>query len=282
MKRGSNKSMGKVRTEQGHKFDSKINYDKYYTPREISKYCINKTFEILNKYEISEIIEPSAGNGSFSKQIKNCIAYDIEPESQFIIKQDFLKLVLGYKKGRLFIGNPPFGARNTLAKKFYEKCCSEGDYIAFILPISQYNNNYQFYKFDLIHSEIIDSKHFINLDDRIKLTFNIYKRPKVINDKPSYKMQSVNITDYRRGGNSIVGNYDIGICSWGNAIGKETEYVGQYAQELYVEVEETFRDDVIKLIKNTDFKNDFFHTSTPKLQVWRLEKYIKENIKGIS
>ena len=68
---------------------AKIDLDKYYTLPEISKYCIEKTFEILKGEEISEIIEPSAGAGSFSNQIENCIAYDIKPEGENIIEQDF-------------------------------------------------------------------------------------------------------------------------------------------------------------------------------------------------
>ena len=119
---------------------SKIENDKYYTPIDLAKYCINKAFEIIGEENITEIIEPSAGDGSFSNQISNCIAYDIEPNCNKIIKQDFLKLDIEYKKGRLIIGNPPFGNRGTLAMKFYKKSIQIGDYIAFILPISQYNN----------------------------------------------------------------------------------------------------------------------------------------------
>jgi predicted RNA methylase len=73
----------------GKSFNAKINLDKYYTPVELAKYCIDKTYEIIGKENITEIIEPSAGNGSFSLQIPNCIAYDIEPEHESIIKQDF-------------------------------------------------------------------------------------------------------------------------------------------------------------------------------------------------
>ena len=86
----------------------KIKNDKYYTPQNLAKRLIEKTFEIIGKDNITEIIEPSAGNGSFSNQL-NCIAYDIEPENENIIKCDFLSLRMLYKKGRLFIGNPPFG-----------------------------------------------------------------------------------------------------------------------------------------------------------------------------
>ena len=132
---------------------AKINLDKYYTSKELAKHCI----DVVNRLglEITETIEPSAGNGSFSLQIPNCIAYDLEPEHESIIQQDFLKLELSYKKGRLFIGNPPFGTRNTLSVKFFKKAITMGDAIAFILPASQYQNNQQMYEFDLIHSEML-------------------------------------------------------------------------------------------------------------------------------
>jgi len=100
----------------------KINLDKYYTPVKIAKYCINK-FNSFG-FKVSEVIEPAAGNGSFSLQIKDCTAYDIMPEHKSIIKQDFLKLEIPYKKGRLIIGNPPYGYGNKLAVKFYKKAYS--------------------------------------------------------------------------------------------------------------------------------------------------------------
>src|SRR5210317_1511082 len=97
-----------------------IELDKFYTPSETAKKCIDLTFSKLNN--ITEIIEPSAGAGAFSLQIPNCIAYDIAPEHESVKEQDFLKLNLPYKQGRLFIGNPPFGRTNNLARSFYKKC----------------------------------------------------------------------------------------------------------------------------------------------------------------
>ena len=110
---------------------AKIINDKYYTPIELAKYCIDKTYKIIGKENITEIIEPSAGNGSFSNQLE-CIAYDIFPEEDNIIKQDFLKLDLDYKKGRLIIGNPPFGSRGNLISKFYNKSIELADIIEVI------------------------------------------------------------------------------------------------------------------------------------------------------
>jgi predicted RNA methylase len=134
---------------------SKIRLDKYYTSPEIAKYIVEKTKEILGEDNITEYIEPSAGAGVFLDYLdKPYIAYDIEPEDNRIIKQDFLTVNLEYKKGRCIIGNPPFGDRNTLSVKFYKRSLYLGDYIAFILPISQLNNNQQMYEFDLIHVKI--------------------------------------------------------------------------------------------------------------------------------
>ena len=109
----------------------KIDLDKFYTPIKVAKKCIEEIDDI-SEYDI--IIEPSAGNGSFSSQL-NCIAFDIEPENEKIIKQDFLLInkINGEKK--LFVGNPPFGSRSCLAKKFIEHSIKLGaETIAFILP----------------------------------------------------------------------------------------------------------------------------------------------------
>ena len=57
---------------------NKLHLDKYYTPKELAKYCINKTYEVIGKENITEIIEPSAGSGSFSLQIPNCMGKDIK------------------------------------------------------------------------------------------------------------------------------------------------------------------------------------------------------------
>lgn len=70
----------------------KIINDKYYTPIDLANRLIQTTISELVKSgvkDISDIIEPSAGNGSFSSQIK-CTDYDIEPEDEGIIKADFL------------------------------------------------------------------------------------------------------------------------------------------------------------------------------------------------
>jgi hypothetical protein len=130
-----------------------IELDKFYTPTQTAKKCVDLMLNaITNRMFVTEYLEPSAGGGNFSNIINGCIAYDIEPQHETIIKADFLKLNLPYKEGRLIFGNPPFGDRNNLARSFYKKAVQICDAIAFILPISQLNNRDSLYEFDLIES----------------------------------------------------------------------------------------------------------------------------------
>ena len=108
--------------------------DQFYTNEDIAKICISK---ISNLHNYSSIIEPSAGIGSFSKNLKNVFAYDLDPKSKLIKKQDFLLLKQKKQWGNkiLFIGNPPFGKRSSLAKQFIKKAIElNATTIAFILP----------------------------------------------------------------------------------------------------------------------------------------------------
>ena len=77
-----------------------IKLDKFYTPKQVAKDCIDTFWRTCSG--ITEIIEPSAGNGAFSLQIPNCIAYDLEPEHESIIKQDFLKSAPSLSKNDIY------------------------------------------------------------------------------------------------------------------------------------------------------------------------------------
>lgn len=141
--------------------------DKFYTNSYVAKSCI----ELVDLSEYDVIIEPSAGNGSFSSQIDNCIAYDIKPEHTDIVKQDYLKLDITEFKDKkvLTIGNPPFGVQSNLAIKFFNKAAEYSDTIAFILPMTFMKESIQ-NKLD---------RHFI-LEKYIELPKNSF----LLNDEP--------------------------------------------------------------------------------------------------
>ena len=61
---------------------AKLVNDKYYTPVEVANYVIGKTISIVGEHNISEIVEPSVGNGAFLNHNRFVphFGYDIEPE----------------------------------------------------------------------------------------------------------------------------------------------------------------------------------------------------------
>ncbi len=264
---------------------NKLHMDKYYTPKELAKYCINKTYEIIGKENITEIIEPSAGNGSFSLQIPNCIAYDVEPEHTSVVKQNFLELNINYKKGRCIIGNPPFGDRMNLATKFMKKGFEIADYIAFILPISQKGNNYKFYEFDLVYSEDLGLQKYT--DREIHCCFNIYKRPTngKLNKRKQYEFEDftlfeqVKSKDAKRNKPYKDNNYDFRICTWGASCGRILKDNESYAKEVAFYIHNpNIKDRVRIAIEDMDIQRDFYMTSTPNLLLWQIYEYLIKNI----
>lgn len=272
----------------------KIENDAYYTPIATANHCIDKVLEIIGKENISEVIEPSCGNGAFyhNSNLKIDVGYDINPKLKGAIKVDFLDDDLvkpTYKEGRLFIGNPPFGTSMSIAIKFYKKAILMGDFIAFILPASQLNNNIQFYEFDLIYSEDLGLCHYTDRD--LQCCFNIYKRNVTgfLNDKPDYTLRDITIIEHRRkkgdyatGKNKDIDeNYDYAMCNWGS-LGKVPEYVGQYAQEVYFYCHKKEFLERMKYLLSFDVIREYCKsTSMKKISVMRLYKYLGENIEGI-
>ena len=114
---------------------AKIQNDQFYTKFSVAKSLIErvKSYEWFGS--ANRIIEPSAGTGAFSSQLK-CIAYDIDPKHPDINTTDFLSLPLEYAPGTLVIGNPPFGDSGSLALAFMKKSMEIADYVAFIQPRS--------------------------------------------------------------------------------------------------------------------------------------------------
>lgn len=264
---------------------TKLHLDQYYTPTSVAVYCIKTAYKIVGKENITSILEPSAGTGSFSNNIDGCEAYDLEPKTDGVVQADFLLLDIEYKKGRLVIGNPPFGSRGNLMQKFCKKSFAIADYVAFILPINQMNNVVSIYEFDLIHSEDLGEKDYSG--KKVHCCFNIYKRPvNGLNSKPNYKTEVIEVREVREfiknqnpKRNKELGDfqYDIAICAWG-AIGKECS-VGQYAKTFYIKINDKLNFDYYKnLLLSADWCELYKMTGTPNLLQWQVYKYVSENL----
>lgn len=114
--------------------------DQFYTMPEIAEKLFSTALTVLGIRDESEyqFLEPSAGTGSFSRIPTHCLAYDLEPKSDGIIRADFLQVDLTGYNHLITIGNPPFGKRAVLAVEFFNKCAERSDAIAMILP-NQFN-----------------------------------------------------------------------------------------------------------------------------------------------
>jgi len=125
--------------------------DQFYTIQSVSENCINQFIETINSNDNDILIEPSAGDGSFSnllmEKYENVYSYDIDPKQNYIVEQDFFELditkFINCDNKIHSIGNPPFGRQSSLAKKFIKKCCLFSDTISFILPKSFRKESYQ-------------------------------------------------------------------------------------------------------------------------------------------
>lgn len=226
--------------------------DKFYTKKEDVRICLDN-IDLAN-YET--IVEPSAGNGAFSNEIKNCIAFDIVPEGSNITKQDFLKIKSLESMGRiLFIGNPPFGKRSSLAKKFIKKCIELNAYtIAFILPntFKKYNNQTMFDNNWHLHKIVRISENFILEDDEIKIpcSFFIWSkesteddlRDQLIEEPKEFQIVSRNA---KNADFSINGN---------NGRVKEIKDITNYKAEHFIKVQDGYDiQDIKEQLKSLNF-----------------------------
>lgn len=109
--------------------------DKFYTKPHIAKQCLNFLYDKLPLVNTMTFIEPSAGNGSFSSLVEDCISLDIKPEAPGIKEQDFF--TFNPEQGNyITFGNPPFGKRSKMAIDFFNHAATFSEVIAFILPVS--------------------------------------------------------------------------------------------------------------------------------------------------
>jgi hypothetical protein len=168
--------------------------DKFYTKNHVAV----KLIELLDLSKYDCVIEPSAGNGSFSKNIKhdNLISLDIDPEDNSITKMDWFDFQY-LKKGKvLVIGNPPFGNQGSLAINFIKKCDElKVDTIAFILPKSFKKETFknkipEFYH--LLKEVDLDDNSYTLLDNdySVPSIFQIWERRSFIREKIILKTKS--------------------------------------------------------------------------------------------
>lgn len=181
--------------------------DKFYS----SQNAVKQLLQHININDYDTIIEPSAGAGSFLKQLPDhTIAYDLSPDNSNIIQMNwidnidingniddsmYIKNKYDYfdaqNKKILVIGNPPFGKNNKIAKAFINEARKFADTIAFILPrsfmkTSVINSLPKNYKVSV--NEIVEDDLFDFYGDLLSIPTTIL----IINKLPALVLSTIN------------------------------------------------------------------------------------------
>lgn len=265
---------------------SKIELDKYYTDKELARYCTEKMVSFTGVDGVT-CIEPSAGNGSFIESIqdnyKDYLFLDIAPEHELVKEQDYLKYKCDIEGKVVVLGNPPFGRVSSLILKFFKSSVKFADYIGFILPISQLNNTKQLYEFDLVHSEDLGLREYSGV--MLHCCFNIYKRPDSgkLNRRAKINVEGLDVIEYRRDKEGkylkrIKEGYFHSICSWGSGLGKVPKHIGQYAMELYFYSDDKYIKEVVQSI---DWWNEISCISAKKLPKGLALEIVQQKLKEV-
>lgn len=197
--------------------------DKYYTKESTVELCLNMIKKHININTDDLIIEPSAGNGSFIPGIKSLTSnfkfYDLEPENDEIIKQDYLLYDYAIIKKSFdkihIIGNPPFGRRSSLAKKFIKISCEFCNSISFILPKSFKKDSFKKtfpLNFHLIFEIDLPEKSFLVCDKEhnVPCVFQIWEK-KMFNRFVTEKLKPLNFIFVEKNNNPDISVRRIGI-----------------------------------------------------------------------
>jgi len=176
-----------------------IALDQFFTPEEDAIRFIRLLNERYDLSQFDMVLEPSAGAGAFYKHLpQNRLGLDICPQFEGIQEADFLKW--HHTGGRTaVIGNPPFGRRGSLAKKFFQKCSQFAHVIAFIFPAIFSKEG--FYKsldkqFHLVYEEPLNLFHLPDGGERlVNCVFQIWEKREICRtdrspeaDHPHFKM----------------------------------------------------------------------------------------------
>ena len=197
--------------------------DKFYTKNTIVELCLNFVKEYISIEENDLIIEPSAGNGSFISGIKSLTTnfrfYDIEPENDQIIKQDYLTYDYNTLKSKFdklhIIGNPPFGRQSSIAIKFIKKSCEFCDSLSFILPKSFKKDSLKTkfpLNFHLIFETDLPDKSFLvgDIEHDVPCVFQIWQK-KTYNRTVTEKLKPENFIFVNKKDNPDISFRRVGV-----------------------------------------------------------------------
>lgn len=240
--------------------------DKFYTNIGIVEKCINLIKIHINISTDDIIIEPSAGNGAFIQLIKtisnNYKFYDLEPENDEIIQQDFLELdykILQKKHKKIhIIGNPPFGRQSSLAIKFIKKSCEFCNSISFILPKSFKKESMKSkfpMNFHLVHEWDLPDKSFLvnGVEYTVPCVFQIWEKKTECRIKTE-KVEPIHFRFVKKTGNPHISFRRVGVNA--GVISRDIEIKSEQSHYFIIFTNNNSIDENIEKLKNISFEKD--------------------------
>jgi len=246
--------------------------DKFYTKTSIAELCVEYVKQYIQITENELIIEPSAGNGSFIPYIKNITNnykfYDLEPETDEIIRQDYLTLNIEEfvnKNHRIhIIGNPPFGRQSCIAKKFIKKSCEYCNTISLILPKSFKKDSFKKtfpLNFHLIFENDLPDKSFLvdGIEHNVPCVFQIWEK-KSVNRLVIEKIEPLNFIFVNKNDNPHISVRRVGVNA--GKVDKNTNDKNIQTHYFIKFIDGNLMDNNIDKIKKLNF--EFNNTVGPK------------------
>ena len=170
-------------------------FDQYYTdPVLAAAYMETVKAKIANIWEMT-LIEPSAGDGSFSIVMPaGSIAMDIYPRGAGIREGNFLEWRYEGDRKVGFVGNPPFGRCSNKAHAFIKHAAQWATFIAFVLPRTFKKERAQAKingYFHLIHEEPVPDHAFLFCGEpyNVPAVFQIWQRFPYPRELPSFETE---------------------------------------------------------------------------------------------
>ena len=260
---------------------AKIPLDKYYTEDALAKHCVDKTYEIIGD-DWDRVIEPSAGAGAYLKYLpKDTLAYDIAPEADGIITQDYRTVELPYMEKSLVIGNPPFGRANKLSVQFVKCSLKHSPYVSLIQPISQLNQNRTMKDTELLYSEDLGVMNYAGRP--VHCCLNIYHYC-IDGHKQNFDIPGIiecrhifRTGKYQHSDDILNYPWTYRVAAWGTI--RLLEKGETCTNEVVFYVDPNNKNMINWLgqkLKECNYQEILKCVSTPNLPAWRLRKWLKE------
>ncbi len=203
---------------------SSVELDQHFTEKELAINLLNLLNDLYPLSSFNRLIEPSAGGGSFSTEMRelhsNVDAYDIDPKLDYIIEHDFLTAPINETGSTATVGNPPFGYRAQTAIYFFNKAAKFSSVIAMIVPKSfrkSYVINQLDSGFHLVKDIGLDIGSF-ETTTNVRTCFQIWERRMISRKKITHDKSSLDFKVVGQGKKFKAENADFAIrrTGWKN------------------------------------------------------------------